>query len=387
MNANQIPLMHNGGEGTQRARSYTPYRPAFKHSGLYDEEYFLSMLHLERKRTERFGRPFSLMLIDLGRFSNIPARRAIATKVTGLLRNLTREIDMKGWYRHDFVVGIIFTETKFSGAGYLAGNIRRGMEKTLGKDKMDNVRITLHSFPEGLDGKNPDESSDMTLYPELTKQGPLQATLVVKRMIDIVGSGFALMLFSPLFLIIPIIIKATSKGPVLFRQLRMGQYGEVFTFLKFRTMFDGNDPAIHKKFVTDLICGKEGCHEAGADGGEKLFKIKSDPRVTPVGRFLRKSSLDELPQLINVLRGQMSLVGPRPPIPYEYETYDIWHKRRVVEVKPGITGLWQVKGRSRTTFDDMVRLDIQYMKEWSLWLDIKILFKTPSAVLFSKGAY
>jgi lipopolysaccharide/colanic/teichoic acid biosynthesis glycosyltransferase len=118
-----------------------------------------------------------------------------------------------------------------------------------------------------------------------------------------------------------------------------------------------------------------------------VYKIQDDPRVTRVGKFLRKTSLDELPQLINVLKGEMSLVGPRPPIPYELEAYQIWHRRRVLEAQPGITGLWQVNGRSRIKFDDMVRLDLQYARTWSVWLDIKILWQTPRAVLFGAGAY
>jgi lipopolysaccharide/colanic/teichoic acid biosynthesis glycosyltransferase len=117
------------------------------------------------------------------------------------------------------------------------------------------------------------------------------------------------------------------------------------------------------------------------------YKITKDPRVTPVGHFLRKTSLDELPQFFNVLLGDMSLVGPRPAIPYECEEYDVWHRRRLLEMKPGITGLWQVRGRSATTFDEMVRIDIKYVQEWSLWLDIKIILQTPWVVLKGKGAY
>jgi lipopolysaccharide/colanic/teichoic acid biosynthesis glycosyltransferase len=117
------------------------------------------------------------------------------------------------------------------------------------------------------------------------------------------------------------------------------------------------------------------------------FKIKNDPRVTAVGRMLRKSSLDELPQFINVLRGDMSLVGPRPPIPYEFESYSLWHRRRILQARPGITGEWQVHGRSRTTFDEMVRMDLRYIRNQSLWLDVKILLKTPLAVISGDGAY
>jgi lipopolysaccharide/colanic/teichoic acid biosynthesis glycosyltransferase len=127
----------------------------------------------------------------------------------------------------------------------------------------------------------------------------------------------------------------------------------------------------------------------GKDNGNTpgVYKLSNDPRITSIGNFLRKTSLDELPQLINVLKGEMSLVGPRPPIPYECELYDIWHRRRLLSVKPGITGLWQVTGRSSTTFDEMVRLDLKYVNEWSLWLDIKLLLKTPCVILTGKGGY
>jgi len=191
-----------------------------------------------------------------------------------------------------------------------------------------------------------------------------------------------LCLLGPLLALVAAAIKVNSKGPVIFRQVRVGQHGQPFNFLKFRSMYVGSDAAIHREYVTTFISG--GAPPIGTDG---VYKITNDPRVTAVGRWLRKSSLDELPQLWNVLRGDMSLVGPRPPIPYECECYALWHRRRVLEVKPGITGLWQVTGRSRLNFDDMVRLDLKYSKQWSIWLDIKILLQTPKAVLMGEGAY
>jgi lipopolysaccharide/colanic/teichoic acid biosynthesis glycosyltransferase len=147
-------------------------------------------------------------------------------------------------------------------------------------------------------------------------------------------------------------------------------------------MYVNNDATIHKDFITDFIKGNI---KESANGKRTCFKIKNDPRVTPLGRILRKTSLDEIPQFFNVLMGDMSLVGPRPSIPYEIEQYDLWHRRRVLEVKPGITGLWQVEGRSSLTFDNMVRLDLQYIKKWSFFLDIKLLIKTPFMLV--KGAY
>ena len=155
----------------------------------------------------------------------------------------------------------------------------------------------------------------------------------------------------------------------------------MFNFYKFRSMYADNDPGVHRDYVTKLI---EGAKHVQQPNG--MYKLVSDPRVTPLGRLLRKTSLDELPQFINVLVGDMSLVGPRPPLPYEFERYRTWHRRRVLEIKPGLTGLWQVKGRSRTTFDEMVRMDLHYARTQSLWLDLKIILQTPVAMFSGNGA-
>jgi lipopolysaccharide/colanic/teichoic acid biosynthesis glycosyltransferase len=190
----------------------------------------------------------------------------------------------------------------------------------------------------------------------------------------------ALFLLSPLFLLISLLLKLTSPGPVFYRQKRLGELGVAFTFLKFRSMHVANDSKIHRDFTQNLIRGNSGVLNG-------VYKIQNDPRITGLGRILRASSLDELPQFINVLMGQMSLVGPRPPIPYEFECYQLWHRRRILEARPGITGLWQVHGRSRTSFDEMVRMDLQYIKNRSLWVDLKILLKTPFAMVGGRGAY
>jgi lipopolysaccharide/colanic/teichoic acid biosynthesis glycosyltransferase len=144
-------------------------------------------------------------------------------------------------------------------------------------------------------------------------------------------------------------------------------------------MYSNNDPSIHKEYVSKLIAG-------GLDAKDGVYKISNDPRVTRFGRFLRRTSLDELPQFVNVLKNDMSLVGPRPPLPYEFERYKTWHKRRVLELKPGLTGPWQIAGRSRTTFDEMVRMDLRYALDRSLWMDIKILLQTPLAMFSGRGA-
>lgn len=196
--------------------------------------------------------------------------------------------------------------------------------------------------------------------------------LFLKRVLDFLISAAGLILLSPLLALVALLIKATSKGPVLFSQERVGLHGRRFRCHKFRTMVVGAE-----RLQRDLE------HLNEADG--PVFKIRNDPRVTPVGRFLRKFSLDELPQLWNVLVGDMSLVGPRPPIPSEVERYERWQRRRL-SMRPGITCLWQISGRSELDFDTWMRLDLQYIDHWSLTLDFVILLKTLPAVLSTRGA-
>jgi lipopolysaccharide/colanic/teichoic acid biosynthesis glycosyltransferase len=178
---------------------------------------------------------------------------------------------------------------------------------------------------------------------------------------------------------------------VVFRQVRLGRGGAPFVFLKFRTMTHGADDAVHRDFIARLIAGApagEAHRSAPADDAatQGSFKLQDDPRVTRLGRFLRRTSLDELPQLFNVLRGDMSLVGPRPPIPYEARHYRAWHLRRLLQVKPGITGPWQVAGRSQVPFDEMVRMDLRYIARCSLALDLLLLLRTVGVVVSGRGA-
>lgn len=203
-----------------------------------------------------------------------------------------------------------------------------------------------------------------------------------KRIFDFCAAAIGIILFLPLMILIALAIKTTSKGPVLFKQKRVGYRGQLFTFLKFRTMYSENTDQIHREYIKKLIEGNNGEINQGS-AEEPLYKLKDDPRVTKIGHFLRCSSLDELPQFFNVFTGSMSMVGPRPPIPYEVDLYQPWHLRRITMAKPGITGLWQVYGRNKTTFDDMVRLDLQYIRNRSLRLDTIIVFKTVF-VMFNK---
>jgi lipopolysaccharide/colanic/teichoic acid biosynthesis glycosyltransferase len=193
-----------------------------------------------------------------------------------------------------------------------------------------------------------------------------------------------ILLLAPVWVVISILIKLDSHGSVLFRQERIGMDGRRFLCYKFRTMREGADENLHRQAYRKNI---RGLAEANAGDDEKpvFGKVKDDPRVTRVGRFLRRTSLDELPQFLNVLQGEMSVVGARPPIPYEVEDYDVRHRRRL-DMKPGITGLWQVSGRNRLTFEEMVQIDLFYIENWSLWLDLKIILLTLPAVWRGDGA-
>ncbi|GAN35346.1 undecaprenyl-phosphate galactose phosphotransferase [Candidatus Brocadia sinica JPN1] len=197
--------------------------------------------------------------------------------------------------------------------------------------------------------------------------------LLIKRLFDIIFSGMALMLLSPVFAIISILIKATSKGNIFFKQQRSSLYGRKFLLYKFRTMVEDAESKLKDLLVYNEMDGP-------------VFKMKDDPRITKVGKYLRKFSIDELPQLWNVFKGDMSLVGPRPPIPAEVERYKPWQRRRL-SMRPGITCLWQACGRNKITdFNEWMKLDLEYIDNWSLWLDFKILLRTIPVVLFGIGA-
>lgn len=205
-----------------------------------------------------------------------------------------------------------------------------------------------------------------------------------KRAFDLVATVLLLVLLSPLLLAVSVLIKLESKGPVIYRQVRIGEGGHPFTMFKFRSMRAGADPAAHRAHVARLIEQNLRPDQLGAESNGSL-KMDNDPRITRVGRVIRKFSIDELPQFINVLRGEMSVVGPRPPLPYEVELYQPWHRRRL-ETPPGVTGLWQVKGRNQVSFDEMVRIDLYYAEHRSFWLDLRIVLMTPLAAISGKGA-
>ena len=351
------------------------------------EESFHRMIALERKRTERSGQPFVLMLLDGG--DCLPADRTgrVLSKILSALSLATRETDVTGWYKDRSIVGVMFTdigaEERATILGTMMSRVSETLRRNLSLDKFQQISISMHVFPEEWDHES--THGNPALYPDFADVHHGQKTgRMMKRAMDIVGSAAALLFLSPVFLAVALLVKLSSKGPVLYKQERLGQFGKSFTFLKFRSMYTNNDRRIHQEFMRRVI---KGDHDGIAHSGSKaVYKMTNDPRVTKIGAILRRTSLDELPQFLNVLKGDMSLVGPRPPIAYECKEYDIWHRRRVLESKPGITGLWQVRGRSRVRFDDMVRLDLQYVRTWSLWLDLQILAETPRA-LFSDDAF
>lgn len=353
------------------------------------EEAFRRMIVIERKRTERSREPFLLMLLEDGSRDSLAASRRTLDGIMTAMMACTRETDVVGWYKDGSTVAVLFTGLAVSDKSAILSTIlsrvSTALREEMSQEQFNQISISVHFFPDDWDGDHSGRPSDPVLYPDVfSPNDGVRSLLRIKRAMDIGGSSLLLALCFPLFLIIALAIKLTSKGPVLFRQVRIGQYGRHFTFLKFRSMQVNNDPSEHRDYVTRLIAG-EAEHITAASSGDRVYKLANDKRVTRVGSFLRKTSLDELPQFINVLLGDMSLVGPRPPLPYELAAYQTWHRRRVLQVKPGITGLWQVTGRSRVRFDDMVRLDLRYAMSWSPWLDLKILLRTPGAVI--KGAY
>lgn len=343
------------------------------------QKLFIEALVRERKRADRFEEAFALVLISLDRRKAPSARW---DHFIDTLSETTRDGDLIGWFEHGTVLGLLRSLGDLGASDTMAtvtASIQQEMLRWLALDNMDWCSIRLEIYSPHSDA----------IPPLLFEGGAYRqkredvARGAAKRALDIAGSTALLIAFSPVFLFISALVKLSSAGPVFYRQQRIGEAGRPFLMLKFRTMHVNADHRIHQQYVENFI-------ESGSAAPARqnvVFKIVDDPRVTPLGHFLRRSSLDEFPQFWNVLTGEMSLVGPRPPLPYEVARYKGWHRRRLHEAKPGITGPWQVNGRSRTTFDEMVRMDLRYAKTCSVWTDVKILLATPRAVISGKGAH
>ncbi len=373
-----------------------------KECSICSQEQFRNILFQEITRSDRNGPAFSLVVFYLGERS-LKTREQLSTVLGN--RGM-RIIDEAGWYTSKDI-GVILHNTDQKGAMWFVQDIEskvvskmeksvdfdifvyptdrekifyarnheresHGKKSPVSNERRKNTRSTLFSY-------NKDETSayNMKRFQELRIICNCGFPLG-KRISDIIISLVCLMLVSPLFLCIAIFIKIVSPGPVFFLQERVGCWGKTFTMIKFRTMNPHQEnTSIHKEYVSGLINSTKSNNVGEA---RPMIKLDDNRNIILFGNILRKFCIDELPQLINVLRGDMSLIGPRPPIPYEVEEYDGWHNGRLNTV-PGITGLWQVSGKNRLTFDQMTRLDINYSRNRSFWMDIKIMIKTPFAIL------
>ncbi|MGH1362054.1 MAG: sugar transferase [Calditrichia bacterium] len=415
-----------------------------KHNGWYAIEDFKLFLRREREREQRTGWVTAFVSISLPNYqkrssaiSNRSYDRFLAQFI-GIIANNTRDADIKA-ISDNYRISLLLVDTSMDQAKQFIDKISKILSEYFKGENVDqelqllqNVLIASYAlssidnggevrgdaislkhfrFQDEVDGPAPENGKlnnatpaddsfyfnwgifsastqpsqlDPALTAGRTKQSYHTAYPFLKRCVDIIGSLVGILLFLPLMVLIGVLVKFTSKGPMLFKQKRIGYRGEIFTFLKFRSMRTDMDDSIHREYVTKLIEGKNDQINNGS-GEDPVYKITHDPRITKIGGFLRKTSLDEIPQFFNVLSGKMSLVGPRPPIPYEVDMYEDWHLRRIMEAKPGITGLWQVYGRNQTTFDEMVRLDLQYIKKRSILLDLKLILQTIT-VLFNPGA-
>jgi len=356
-------------------------------SGVQDAETLLNILERERARSDRTGNEFSCIVFraDGGAGESDASMRRLAH----ILVNTVRIGDAIGWIAGGNLAAVL-PSVSAEGAMRFADRVAH----KFGPDGTPLLR-TVHTYPYWKDSPPPDPGSSpppggpdggtssgppekRNAPSKQDRAGPARSmeplfsrqTPVWKRALDVTGAVLGLVLFSPLFLLQAILIKTVSPGPVLFRQERIGYGGKPFTFLKFRTMHVSNDPTAHQRHLYDLI-----------NNDKTLTKLDAyqDPRIIPFGNVLRQSCLDELPQLINVLSGDMSLVGPRPVPPYEADAYLPWHRQRF-DVLPGLTGLWQVSGKNRTTFREMIRLDVGYSRTVSPRQDAKIVLKTLPAV-------
>ena len=348
---------------------------------LLPKEVFRKIIDRERARANRTGEIFSLVVYILkGRREKHETLRLLADTLSSSIRS----IDAAGWLDSQHI-GVLLPETDSLGAERFAKKINY---ETHSLQLLSNYEIFTYpsetlTNPENISPKEENKRTQIHwdgLHILHSQRQPdymfCLTRRLLKRSFDCVAATICLLLLSPVFLFVSVFIKLVSPGPIFFKQQRIGYGGHPFTFLKFRTMQQGADNSEHQAYLATLINGDQD----KKDADKPMTKLEHDPQIIPGGNVLRKSCVDELPQLFNVLHGEMSLVGPRPPIPYEVKEYHSWHRGRF-EALPGMTGLWQVSGKNRLSFKEMVRLDIRYAKDRSLWMDIKIIFRTPLAIL------
>jgi len=285
--------------------------------GLYSQELFRDLLVHERKRSERSKQHFFFVALDIKDvLTNTRADIEVVNGIIKAIASSSREIDIKGWYEVPVCIGIIYTDVGVSTLEQILEKIKLTLAGLLDKNLAARIGITYSIFPEE-DGKQwtSDRKNEAVLYPPLPSETMRKKTqLFLKRVLDICASGIGIMALSPVLLAFAFLIKMTSRGPVFFKQERIGYGGKKFKLYKFRSMYVNNDAAIHQAFVTNLITARGSQTGTPPGGGASAsYKIINDPRITSIGRFVRKTSIDELPQLFNVLKGEMSLVGPRPP--------------------------------------------------------------------------
>ncbi len=344
--------------------------------GIYSPVLIEQVLQYERSRADREGGNFSVVLFKLNESESENSR------FVNLLKNSTRFIDHLGWYDAETVC-VVLTATDTEGARLFAQKISHNIASHPKNGRHPAPRFDILSYPdrdstgghgdgnaeEGSVSKNIYRENELCIHEKL-KQFLGREIPAWKRSLDIFGSSVGLLVLSPLFAAVALHIRLISKGPILYRQERVGYKGRNFTFLKFRTMKTENDEHFHSNHASEFITRSDIPMEKLDD---------RDPRIIWGGRVLRKACIDELPQLWNVLRGEMTLVGPRPCIPYEAEAYLQWHAQRF-DIMPGITGLWQVSGKNKLTFHQMISLDIAYSRKISLGLDLKIILLTLPAI-------
>lgn len=353
-------------------------RPSTPKSRLLPRPWLLEQARREQIRSSRSRSPLSVAILSVAG-SSVETLLELY-EIAKVLEIKLRETDIFGWYGRN-AIAVLMVDTDEAGA-------EACLSRLLGHPQDTHVAISVNTYPESALAAAAAQAPPNADVPPLFIDDIARfsrTAIILKRALDIAGALAALLLLSPIIALTALAIKLTSPGPILFRQVRLGKRALPFVFFKFRSMRTDAGDDIHRSYVKGFING-DLAGPAPGNAQKPVYKIATDPRITPIGRFIRKSSIDELPQLINVLKGEMSLVGPRPPLPYEVDNYHPWHIRRILEVRPGMTGLWQVEGRSRVSFSDMVRLDLQYSRHWSLALDLKILLKTVKVVLQCRGA-